>query len=1030
MDTKYTILDKYLIDEDIRISEEKLYIPVCDDISYGHVMCDNKNINFLLDCKEEICEDGKKYYVINFAREVINSLILQFEEVKEKSLSFSLFLLNGCECHRVQDVRKSNFYVKKILSVEKNQKKLVLSLYFTPAGCMNLIFSEEKDMYRKSINICLDSMQQNNGVCKIACSSRSKVLMPEFGGEFARFELISTYGEEKITLPVASSNLVKEKDNSRIEVSLKINFNEIENLFDSHWNLISVIMIKGEEYNIPVINEKKKKKIRNIVLKEAREHPYERSGESGLAYLDITKSGNVRIYTGDLNNAAEYDGEDFGSLIRSQEVPFSKEISAKILEAGMGYMKIQLLESSLKEVDEIALMVYKMTSLHITVIPAEIVDREAGIISVNTSSFSELCDSTGAVALKLALAIRMGKRFMKGRLIDRKIYTDTMIGRYGVSDEDIDESGRDSKDNKQDEHAIYMDNVFSMEVEGKAVDACPYTNNTGYILLRMCSRENMSIYKIVCEALKIHVSNKYLTIKAKCPNIDGKWTGFVLSYRYQKDEDKDDRYFEADTCISQKDECIISVKIPLKDQKFKGIYWSIRPVFEQNGERCYASIKAMKDEIKESYKKLFQRNCKYYKAGNEKYILFPFVAKNGNINLMYRTTEGNDGLKFRIKERLGLRIYQLFKNSLNKKRIMLVYEKYCYMAGDNGYEFFKYCMENDMEKFLNRKIYYVIDKKSPDYQKVKKYKKHVLNFMSVKFIAYMLAAKLLVSSDVRSHAYAWRHRSSIIDHVILKKKHIFLQHGVTAMKKVDNIFGKSKNNPTNLFIVTSDEEYDIVSKYFGYNKNEIALTGFARWDVLEDKSSGRRDILVMPTWRNWLDDVDSDTFKDSDYYKNYMQLLNSKRLEKVLKENDVRMNFYIHPKFKNYIGNFQIDGERIRLIPFGTEPLNELMMQCNMLITDYSSVCWDVYYMNKPVLFYQFDIDTYNKTHGSYLDMEHDLFGDRTLELDELINLIEEYIHNGFKLKPKYAEEREKHFKYIDNNNCKRICMVIKQKGY
>ena len=31
-------------------------------------------------------------------------------------------------------------------------------------------------------------------------------------------------------------------------------------------------------------------------------------------------------------------------------------------------------------------------------------------------------------------------------------------------------------------------------------------------------------------------------------------------------------------------------------------------------------------------------------------------------------------------------------------------------------------MENDMEKIMNRKIYYVIDKKSPDYEKVKKYK--------------------------------------------------------------------------------------------------------------------------------------------------------------------------------------------------------------------------------------------------------------------------------------------------------------------
>ena len=30
-----------------------------------------------------------------------------------------------------------------------------------------------------------------------------------------------------------------------------------------------------------------------------------------------------------------------------------------------------------------------------------------------------------------------------------------------------------------------------------------------------------------------------------------------------------------------------------------------------------------------------------------------------------------------------------------------------------------------------------------------------------------------------------------------------------------------------------------------------------------------------------------------------------------------------------------------------------------MLITDYSSVSWDVYYQEKPVVFYPFDLETY-----------------------------------------------------------------------
>ena len=59
-----------------------------------------------------------------------------------------------------------------------------------------------------------------------------------------------------------------------------------------------------------------------------------------------------------------------------------------------------------------------------------------------------------------------------------------------------------------------------------------------------------------------------------------------------------------------------------------------------------------------------------------------------------------------------------------------------------------------------------------------------------------------------------------------------------------------------------------------------------------------------------------------------------------------------------------MEDRHIRLIPFGTMPLNQLLMSCHMLITDYSSVCWDMLYQNKPTLFYQFDLDQYNEAHG------------------------------------------------------------------
>lgn len=57
---------------------------------------------------------------------------------------------------------------------------------------------------------------------------------------------------------------------------------------------------------------------------------------------------------------------------------------------------------------------------------------------------------------------------------------------------------------------------------------------------------------------------------------------------------------------------------------------------------------------------------------------------------------------------------------------------------------------------------------------------------------------------------------------------------------------------------------------------------------------------------------------------------------------------------------FRAVSDRIHLISFGEVAVNEMLMRCRMLITDYSSVCWDVLYQDKPTLFYQFDLDKYN----------------------------------------------------------------------
>ena len=104
------------------------------------------------------------------------------------------------------------------------------------------------------------------------------------------------------------------------------------------------------------------------------------------------------------------------------------------------------------------------------------------------------------------------------------------------------------------------------------------------------------------------------------------------------------------------------------------------------------------------------------------------------------------------------------------------------------------------------------------------------------------------------------------------------------------------------------------------------------------------------------------------------------------------------------------------------------MMRCKMLVTDYSSVCWDVFYLDKPVVFFQFDRDKYMEAHGSYLDMDRELFGDCAQDVDGLLTYMERCADDHFVVRPEYEKMQKSFYKYFDDQNSRRICDAIVKK--
>ena len=620
------------------------------------------------------------------------------------------------------------------------------------------------------------------------------------------------------------------------------------------------------------------------------------------------------------------------------------------------------------------------------------------------SKFSKPIDS---VWFRVAIALRTAEG----------IYL-SMLSNYDA-DTEIEQQG-----NLQDSRKLYFKPIGSDSICSVDMSILPYYATNKALSIKLVRPERLYRSQFTNEILSVKIKKDILIVEMRCRKIDGEYKGVIMEYRNVKEDDAETYCIPYESLVEKGDFYIMTTKIDMKQYYMRMLYWDIRCAFEVEGKLYSVSCHSNNEKLLRKYKGVFVDRT----YPNDNSIMFPFATASNSVALMHRETCPQDNWRFRLKEKIAEKLYNRFKNHWDKKNIYLIFEKYCTMAQDNGYFFFKYCMDADVEKDFDGEIYFVIDKKAADWEKVVPYKKHVLKYLSLKHMIYLQACKLMISTDTKGHAYVWRSMGSNIKALSYKKKLVFLQHGVTAFKR--GHFERGTNVGCESFITTSEFEHDIIRDYLGYPEEEIPVTGFARWDVLHDKSEGHREILMMPTWRTWLDDAENDVFAESDYCKNYMALLNDPRLDEILKRYDVTLNFYLHPKFRKFITEFSVVSENIRLIPFGEEPLNELMMQCNLLITDFSSVAWDVYYMNKPVLFYHFDLDDAYKTLGFYMDMRNDIFGDRAEEPEGLMQLIIEYIENGFQMKEKYAKDREKYFAFVDDNNSERIWKAIQEREW
>lgn len=415
----------------------------------------------------------------------------------------------------------------------------------------------------------------------------------------------------------------------------------------------------------------------------------------------------------------------------------------------------------------------------------------------------------------------------------------------------------------------------------------------------------------------------------------------------------------------------------------------------------------------DKYLKNIEEELSDKKKENEKNEM---LLKGKNRNLVINISKA----KHYLKTFTVTMLYNFTKPFFSSKNIWLIGER-TDQAEDNAYVLFKYIRENNEKA----NIFYIIDKNSIQLEKVEKLGnvvyydsfKHKLLLMHANILisAYDFFNFLLPSDREEFKTYYMRHMNST---------RIFLQHGV-ALNKTN--YYKKHINKYDYVLVSTIKENNMFTQEYGYENDKILKIGLPRYDNLIDLSNENKfkKILIMPTWRSSLVDLTDEEFIKSEYYLAINNLINNKEFINLIEKNNVEVIIYLHYQMQKFNHTITIKSKNIKLLSREEVIVQRLLQECNLLITDYSSVGVDFAYLNKPVIFYQFS--SFNFHYNVNIEKEYTQYTDFGIILKSEYNVIEtilRWCNSGYA--NFYDTGKEIFYNRGSIENCKKVYEFLK----
>jgi Putative glycosyl/glycerophosphate transferases involved in teichoic acid biosynthesis TagF/TagB/EpsJ/RodC len=359
-------------------------------------------------------------------------------------------------------------------------------------------------------------------------------------------------------------------------------------------------------------------------------------------------------------------------------------------------------------------------------------------------------------------------------------------------------------------------------------------------------------------------------------------------------------------------------------------------------------------------------------------------------------------------------------------------------ADDNGERLFEHLRAERPD--IN--AWFVLEKGTPDWNRLKRAGGgRLIAYGSFRWKMLMLNCHWLVSS----HADLAVAEPAPVTLITGRPtwRYAFLGHGVIK----DDLSLWLNHRDSDLFIVSTEGELaSVADDGTGYlvTHKETRNTGLARFDRLLAKGRSvpreQRDlILIAPTWRtsltlrldmsNQTRDVDP-RFRESDYYRSWEAILRSEEIAAAAARRGWRVGFMPHPNMQPILADLDLP-PHVQPLTFAGNDVQELYARCALLVTDYSSVAFNTAYLDRPLVYFQFDFEEMMSGghigRRGYFDYTRDGFGPVAEDPAAAIRAIVASIEAGPDPAPEYQTRIDQTFAQRDGHACERIVAAIEE---